>query len=155
MTVLADFDQVNDADVSLAGITPELFSALPAPWLPAGFHTVVFPDGSHRTFRIRLDHIGAFSGRRTIGLLVGPENTDEYETIGLVFHDGFNLWKKHRTGKLAEHVGIFWRLARGEKIDGYDLLKSERCTICLRELTDPDSIRTRLGPTCRKKVGVK
>lgn len=155
MTTLADFDTINDTDVSLSGITPELFASLPALWLPAGFHTLTFPDGSHRTFRVRLDRIGPFSGRRTLALLVGPVNTEEYETIGFVERDGFNLWKRHRTGKVAEHAAALWRLAKGEKIDGYELLKSERCTVCLRPLTDPESIRTRLGPTCRAKVGVR
>lgn len=154
MTTLADFDAVNDADVSLAGITPELYASLPAQWLSAGFHTLTFPDGSHRTFRIRLDRAGAFSGRRTIALLVGPVNTEEYETVGLVGTDGFNLWKKHRTGKVAEHTAILWRLAKGEEIAGYELLTSERCRICMRELTTPESVRLKLGPTCAKKVGV-
>ena len=155
MTTLADFDAVNDADVSLAGITPELFASLPAPWLPAGFHTVTFPDGSHRTFRVRLDRIGIYSGRRTLGLLIGPDNTDEYQTIGLVSSDRFILWKANKGGKLEEHCSILWRLAKGEAIAGYELLTSKRCRICMRELTDPDSIRTELGPTCRKKVGVE
>lgn len=154
MTTLADFDTINDADVSLAGITPELYASLTPAWLPCGFLTIEFPDGSHRTFRVRLDRQGTFSGRRTLALLVGPLNTDEYESVGLVERDGFNLWKRHRTGKVAEHAAILWRLAKGEVIEGYELLKSERCTICLRPLTDPESVRTRLGPTCRKKVGV-
>jgi hypothetical protein len=151
---LADFEAINDADVSLAGVTPELFASLPALWLPSGFHTVEFPDGSHRTFRVRLDRQGTFAGRRTLALLVGPLNTDEYEAIGIVQCDGFNLWKRYRTGKVAEHAAILWRLAKGEKIEGYELLKSERCTVCLRPLTDPESVRTRLGPTCRAKVRV-
>lgn len=154
MTTLADFDAINDADVSLSGITPELYASLPAPWFPAGFHTLTFPDGSHKTFRVRLDRMGAYSGRRTIGLLIGPDNTDEYQTIGLLMADGFTLWKAYRTGKVAEHTAILWRLAKGEEIDGYELLTSKRCRICMRELTDPESIRTELGPTCRKKVGV-
>jgi hypothetical protein len=153
VTTLADFDTINDADVSLAGITPELYRSLPAPWLPAGFHTVVFPDGSHRTFRVRLDRQGAFSGRRTLALLIGPVNTDEYQTVGLVMSDGFALWKAHRAGKVAEHAAILWRLAKGEEIDGYELLTSKRCRICLRELTTPESVRLELGPTCAKKVG--
>src|ERR1043166_2092646 len=134
---LADFEAINDADVSLAGVTPELFASLPALWLPSGFHTVEFPDGSHRTFRVRLDRQGTVAGRRALALLVGPLNTDEYEAIGIVQCDGFNLWKRYRTGKVAEHAAILWRLAKGEKIEGYELLKSERCTVCLRPLTDP------------------
>lgn len=151
---LADFDAVNDADVSLDGITPELYASLPAPWLSAGFHTIEFPDGSHRTFRVRLDRLGTFSGRRTLALLVGPSNTDEYECVGLVDTSGFILWKRHRTGKVAEHAAILWRLTKGEQITGYTLLTSKRCRICLRPLTDPTSIRTELGPTCRARVGV-
>lgn len=154
MTSLADFDTINDADVSFTGITPELFAALPAPWLSSGFHTITFPDGSHRTFRIRLDRQGKFAGQRTIGLLVGPCNTDEYDTIGLVSHSGFILWKRHRTTKLHEHANIFWRLARGETIEGYELLTSKRCRICMRPLTTPESITAELGPTCAKRLGI-
>lgn len=154
MSSLADFDALNDTDASLSGITPELYQSLTAPWLSSGYHTLTFPDGSHRTFRVRLDHLGAFKGKRTIALLIGPDNTQEYESIGLVGTDRFILWKRHATGKLAEHAAIFWRLARGEEIEGYELLTSKRCRICLRPLTDPESIRTELGPVCREKVGV-
>lgn len=154
MSALADFDELNDTDASLSGVTPKLYASLPAPWLSAGYHTVTFPDGSHRTFRVRLDHIGAFKGKRTIALLIGPDNTQEYESIGMVGTDGFILWKRHRAGKLAEHTEILWRLAKGEEIQGYELLTSKRCRICLRPLTDPQSIKTELGPKCREKVGV-
>lgn len=133
-------------------ITPEAFAALPAPHLPCGFLTVEFPDGSHKTFRVRLEKSGLFAGKRSLSLLIGPVNTDDFEMVGTVGADGFDLFKRFKNTKVAEHTGKLWRLAAGEVIDGHTLMESRRCRWCMRDLTDPESVRTQLGPTCRKRL---
>lgn len=149
----ADLD--DDFADSGVRVTGEQFASLPAPWLPCGFLTLEFPFGDHRTFRIRLEHRGQNKGKRSISLLIGPQNTDDYEQIGTVTAEGFDFRKSHRNTKTAEHAAILWDLARGEQLEGYALLVEKRCRLCMRPLTDPESIRTELGPTCRKRAGVK
>ena len=152
MTTLADLDN----DLESAGefsISSEQFAALPAKWLSNGFFTLTFPDGSHKTYRVRLEHHGLFVRQRTLSLLIGPINTSDYQTIGVVAESGFQLFRAHRGGKSGEHAAILWTLAQSkEPIEGYELLVSKRCRCCNRTLTVEDSIKDELGPICRKKV---
>lgn len=152
MSTLADFDTINDAAPPI-GKTPEAFAVMPARWLSNGFYTVVFPDGSHRTFRVRLEQLGTFKGKRTVSLLIGPDNTSDYETLGFVESGGFILWKRHRGTRSEKHVNILWRLAKGETIEGHELHLSKRCMICNRPLTTPESNERGIGPECWQKVG--
>lgn len=146
-----------DDDFAAAGeveITPELFAALPAKWLSNGFYTLTFPDDSHRTYRVRLEKSGLFAGKRTLSLLIGPDNTNDYESHGVVAEDEFKLFKRFARGKSAEHAFLLWHLAKGDELDGYELLVSKRCRYCNRPLSVPDSITDELGPVCRKRVGM-
>jgi hypothetical protein len=151
---LADLD---DDFARLGGaleITPAMYASLPCPWLSNGFYTLTFPDGSHRTYRVRLDREGIHGGKRTLALLIGPDNTSDYECCAVVTNDGFALFKRFARGKSQEHAQLLWRLAKGERIDGYELLVSRVCRVCNRPLTDSESIRLEIGPTCKKRVGL-
>ncbi len=149
---LADLDDDFARMGAALEITPELYSALPAPWLSNGFMTITFPSGEHRTYRVRLDREGIHAGKRTLALLIGPDNTNDYQCVAVVADDGFKLFKAHARGKSQEHAQLLWMLAKGDAIEGYELLVSKRCRICMRELTDAQSILTELGPTCRRKA---
>ena len=145
---LSDFDDAADAIGQPADL-----AALPALHVPNGFHTLTFPCGSHRTFRIRTEKNGIFRGKRTVSLLIGPSNTDDYMTIGLLTNAGITMFKSHRTGKNADNCALLWGLLNGEVIDGHEVQVSRRCFICNNALTDPESLRTGIGPTCRKRSG--
>lgn len=151
---LADLDDAMEA-ASADPLSPALLLALPAPWLSNGFYTLTFPDGSHRTYRVRLEHNGIFKGSRTLALLIGPDNTSDYECQGVVAEAGFRMFRRFAAGKAAEHAAILWDVARGEAIDGYELLVSKRCRVCNRPLSDPLSITTEVGPTCRERMGMR
>lgn len=158
MTTLAEFDTAFER-LAPSAMTPEAFAALPARWLSNGFYTLTFPSGEFRTFRVRLDREGLFAGRRTLALLIGPNNggggeRGDYETLGTVAEDGFQVFKRFGSSKTSEHAELLWRLARGESVAGYELLVSRRCRLCNRKLTDPVSIATEVGPFCRKAVGL-
>jgi hypothetical protein len=151
---LADLD---DDFTRLGGafeITPEVYAALPASWLSNGVFTLTFPDGSHRTYRVRLDREGIHAGKRTLALLIGPDGTQDYETVAVVTSDGFKMFKRFSRGKSQEHAQLLWMLAKGDEIEGYDLLVSKRCRCCNRPLTTPESIELEIGPDCRKRVGL-
>jgi len=150
---LADLDNAMEA-ASLPTLTAEAFWALPAPWLSNGFFTLTLGDGSHRTYRVRLEKNGIFAGKRTLALLIGPDNSTDYETQAIVAEAGFVLFKRFRSGKSAEHATTLWRLAKGEAIGGCELLVSKRCRVCNRPLTDPISIELQIGPLCRERMGI-
>lgn len=150
---LAEFDAVFAECDAGAKARPSHAAMVPE-WLPCGFLTVHFPFGDHRTFRIRFEQYGQNRGKRTLSLLIGPCNTDDYEQIGIVTPDGFDLRKSTLGTKTETHARLLWDLARGEQLDGYELLTEKRCRLCMRPLTDPESIHTELGPTCRKKLGI-
>jgi hypothetical protein len=153
MTTLADLDTAFETSGECE-ITRATFDALPAPWLSNGTYTLTFPCGTHRTFRVRLDRKGIHAGKRTIALLIGPDNTADYDPVGIVGEHGFELWRRHRTGKIAEQAKLLWDLARGESIEGYELLVSKVCRVCNRPLTDAESIRVEIGPICRERLGM-
>lgn len=127
-----------------------------APRMRNGFYTITFPDGSHKTLRVRTsrDHKFAF-GKRIVGLLIGPENTSDYEDFAFMFEDkGVVLWKRYRDKKVAEYADLLWYLGTVGPIEGFQLRADERCLICNRPLTDPVSIDTGIGPICRGRQGL-
>ena len=149
MASLTDFDTAVDE----VGRRPDLAN-LPAKWLMNGFYTITFPDGSHRTFRIRTEPGGKLKGKRTIALLIGPDNTDEYDSFAFIEDAGPSVWKRFQKQKQAEHAAILWDLAKGEKLEGYELMISKRCLACNHRLTSPESINDGYGPTCKERLGL-
>jgi len=142
--MLASFDEQIDA-ISQPKTTP-------AKWLSNGFYTLTFPDGSHRTFRIRTEKNGIFKGHRTLSILTGPQNTNEYEPFATTEEDGFRVWKRHATGKNAAYAFMLWEMAKGVQLIGHELLISKRCLVCNRPLTTPESIALGIGPGCQGKI---
>lgn len=127
------------------------FSDLPSPEVPNGFFTLTLPLGGHRTFRVRTEKRGALRGTRTVAMLVGSSNETDYETFGHLTRIGVDVWKRYGKTKHAEYAGLLWLLWHGTAVDGYELETSRRCFLCNHLLTDPESVRTGIGPGCRKK----
>lgn len=127
---------------------------LPAKWLTNGFFTLTFPDESHKTFRIRTEQNGKFKGRRTISLLIGPDNTSDYEPFSFVEEEGPKVWKRFQNQRQAQYAQIVWDIAQGEPIEGYELKISKRCLACNRPLTTKQSIELNYGPNCRERLGL-
>lgn len=146
---LSAFDEQSDA-VSAAGD----LANLPAKHVPNGFYTLTFPDGSHRTFRVRTESKGDFRGKRTLALLIGPDNSNDYESFAFIENDGPKVWKRFKTHRQATHAAILWSLIGGELLDGYELKLSKRCLACNRPLTTPESTESGYGPLCRERLGL-
>lgn len=123
-----------------------------------GIYTLCLPDGSHRTFKISTQYPGSWAaGRRVLSLLVGPDNTADYEKCGFVNETGIEIWKRIRgtqdkPSAIEGYADLIWRLAGGETVAGCELLESRHCLICNRTLTDKESIELGIGPTCRERA---
>lgn len=136
----------------------ESFAAFKTPPLGRlfnGIMTLTLPDGGHRTFRIKTQYADSWMpGKRTIGILVGPDNCTDYEMFGFVETEGIRIFKRilgtgDEASAYKRYADVLWRMAGGEAIPGYEVLESRHCLRCNRLLTDEESIMTGLGPTCR------
>ncbi len=87
-----------------------------------------------------------------VHILTGPHN---YTYLGMLVGTQIRLTHKSKMKQDSKPVQVFnWalRVVNGEKHllrPGYDIQHEGRCGKCGRELTDPESIRTGFGPTCR------
>jgi hypothetical protein len=114
---------------------------------------------NHRTFKIyTISKDSKFApGKRVIALLIGRNNENDYQSFGFVDDKGIYVWSRYRgTMKVSSFdyfAHLIWELAtkgtfvnkRGEK---YSLLIEAKCLRCNRKLTEPESIRTGIGPIC-------
>jgi hypothetical protein len=121
-----------------------------------GIVTLTLPDGSHKTFQIKTGYDGTkWCGLRTIGLLVGPSNTEDYDIIATVTPDGITPLKRvtgvDGAGKVMGYLDVLWRMAGGEVFDGYEVLESRHCIRCNRLLTTESSILRGIGEICEGK----
>lgn len=115
--------------------------------------------GTHRTFRIKTQKNDAnfAPGERILSLLTGPDNESSYTQIGFVKPASFRhpngrviLWRKYRTEQYEALVRVlqypdhFRSLGCEYHFDG-------TCRVCNRSLTNPESIKSGIGPKCAGK----
>lgn len=119
--------------------------------------------GNHRTIRIRTRRPDASfaPGKRTIELLMGPDNESSYKAFGFVTDEGVQMWKRNQSGArewakrndFEKMSDILWGLVvLGEKSRFYQaglrVHGSSTCIRCNRKLTTPQSIKAGIGPVC-------
>jgi hypothetical protein len=154
---MLDIPQLDDLDAAAAAtrrpakLDP---AALGPAWLPNGLYTLTLPCGTHRTLRVYTQQEGIFAGKRLLALLIGPDNTRDFEDTSFVFPSGIRVWKRFRGKKPDEYAALLWSLMSGEKIEGCSVQLSKRCIACNRELTTPGSLERGYGPTCAERLGV-
>lgn len=120
--------------------------------------------GEHRTFMIRTQaaHKKFAPGSRIISLLTGPDNIHDYHDFGFVSDEGIHVWKRYR-GEPGEksayewYATMLWDIAtRGRESNffkaGYRLMIEARCVKCGRLLTEPESLKTGIGPRCAGRM---
>jgi len=155
------FPQETDVDIEVGTVSQDYThhnQLLGAQGILNGTITVTNREtNEHRTFRIRtMPKDAEFApGKRIIGVLTGPDNTASYTNFGFVNGDKIFVWKSKK-GSSDKKSSFEWyaymleALALG--IDSfkkkYEVLVSGRCYVCNRKLTDPDSIKTGIGPIC-------
>lgn len=132
-----------------------------------GFLTVTNQStGEHRTFRVRTQQDDAkfAPGERIVSLLIGPDNTSDYQGFGFVKDNGWIiLWKRNRTSQyegLAKALRLASRaLERGEDTfttprATYSVQLSKRCLRCNKVLSHPNSLEKGYGPECAQSLNL-
>lgn len=121
-----------------------------------GRFTVEFEDGDHKTLRIRQQDADAkfMPGRLIVGHLTGPDNTNDYTSVGHVAPSGqIVIWKKHRDNeRLVEAL----RVLAGDPLAAVKAYArmSQHCGFCGRPLTHPTSLDVLYGEKCAEKHGL-
>ena len=153
----------------------EVKGAQRLPNVQNGTWTVEHPQRGHYTVKLFTVLQGKLAGKRILAILVGSNNETDYQ--GVAFWDDeqrrVNVWRRfqspegtavidaynwdRRWGVIEKKLAIWADLAvRGASHErhgywfgeNYSLLHEGMCVVCNRKLTDPESIRTGVGPTC-------
>lgn len=151
---MADVRETISADTGAGNVPAHLFDVA----IHNGEVTISNPtSGGHRTFKVTTILEGDLAGRRVVGLLTGPENTSDYQCFAFVLDNGqVKVWSRFRgqNGKRSDwekFADMLERPGYWTARAGLEYLVSGRCRRCNRLLTDPLSIATGQGPTCRGK----
>jgi hypothetical protein len=125
-------------------------------------YTLVRPDGSHITFRIKPDfREESGDDKHVVGYMYGYEEGAKFRGIGWLEEQGegkavrFVPWQSAGdVSKVAVDLHTLLEVGTDRTAAGeaYALL-SNRCCRCGLELTRPDSINRSMGKTCAKKYG--
>ena len=137
-----------------------------------GRFTIQSHTGEHRTFQLKTvisndkksptAFCNKLAGKRILSLLIGPDNTSDYEGFAFVDDDGIYVWGSKQNEKFTALARCFWRFATEGTMDaenGYVTVEGMRgymlcqgyCCRCNRPLTVPESIESGIGPVCAKK----
>lgn len=119
-----------------------------------GYYTLTFSDGGHRTFRVHTQAPDSrfASGKRIVSLLIGPDNTKDYEGVAFLTAEGVRVWKRFVGTRTAVWLDLLWDMMNGERFDGCGLEVSRACLCCNRPLTTPESLERGVGPICWEKL---
>ena len=123
--------------------------------MPDGRYTVVFGDPDDY-LTLRLQDAGWAkrppqpAGGQSVGLLTGPDNWSNYQHVGFLWGDQWKPGARASSeGRMAQAIEILtgdWHLA-GEAY----AMKSGRCHVCSRLLTQPASLHRGMGLECFSK----
>jgi hypothetical protein len=111
--------------------------------------------GVRFTYRVtcKRDDKGAINSPHFVALLTGADNNSDYSFLGTIFDNtSYRHGRKSRVSPEAPSAkGFAWAwsfLVRGELPPACEVWHEGRCGKCGRALTDPESIKTGLGPVC-------
>lgn len=118
-----------------------------------GIYTMEYPDGHHRTFRVRVQESDAkfAPGKAILEYLRGPNNEADYEGFAFI-EPTFRLqvWKRYRDAE-SEAVSSLLRDANEFTTHPERAHLAASCIRCNATLTTPESIAAGIGPTCASK----
>lgn len=126
----------------------------------AKFTLVSSATGARFTYNVRKADTNKEDSPWFVSVLSGPNNQEDYSYMGCIFPDKPGRvihTRKSRVGPEAPSAKVFaWYLAKistgCEHSSKVEFWHSGSCGRCGRELTDPESIETGLGPVCAGKV---
>jgi len=94
-----------------------------------------------------------------VALLTGADNEHSYQYIGLLMptHKKMRVTSASKMSDDSIPVKVFnWAMKIIDNVkalpEGYDILPAGKCFKCGRKLTQPESIKSGLGPHCRKML---
>lgn len=91
-----------------------------------------------------------------VSLLAGPENTSDYEYMGVVDNKGFRLTRASKLNTTSNPVVafsfLFKNISKGCLHDQLEFWHAGRCGRCGRMLTVPESVASGFGPECIRMV---
>lgn len=129
--------------------------------LENGTYTVVRPDGTYVTLRVKAhwEADRAARGDQVVQYLSGPDNTTNF--TGFAFLNGTNarVWSR-MVGRVNNQNAALCHLLnqgvedRATARETY-ALRSGRCSNCGRRLTVPASLHRGLGPECARRLGAE
>lgn len=129
----------------------------------AVFTLVSKTTGERRTFRVAAPKDAQpGDALRFVSLLTGPDNTSNYEYVGLITKANGALVARASRGRMPTQplMAVGWLLAQlqralhGEpsRLDQVEFWHEGRCCRCGRRLTVPESIASGIGPECANKI---
>lgn len=138
--------------------TPE--NVNPTGWtVPDGRYTVVHEDESYQTLRLRTckdeqaERYHKPLGTRMAQYLSGPDNSNDYILFAWIYPNGrIQMKGDYKTdSELMDDLKLLLAFDSAGALDAaYAYAKrSNRCSICGADLTNPDSIDAGMGPVCR------
>lgn len=106
--------------------------------------------GDHRTFKVRTqDKDAKFApGKRIVSMLTGNDNENSYTQFAFIEEGKVHLWKKFRGSIYERHAWMLEELKRHVADGVVQVLASCLCRVCNRTLTNPESVRSGIGPIC-------
>lgn len=122
--------------------------------VPAGTYTLVDSEG-HITIRVKeWTPQGETVAKKIVAVLVGPDNTHNYQAFAEVKNDEIRPWSRFRTGYDRWKDAAAALFTGDFKEFGYQYaLASNNCWRCGATLTVPASISRGLGPVCAEMAG--
>jgi hypothetical protein len=101
---------------------------------------------------------GAIDSPHFVALLTGADNNSDYSFLGTIFDSqAYKHGRKSRVSPDAPSAkGFAWAwsfISKGELPPACEVWHEGRCGKCGRALTDPESIKTGLGPVCAEGGG--
>lgn len=115
--------------------------------------------GEYRTFRIHKPRKSSFQkGTQIVSLFTGSNNESSYTAFGFLNTDGIHIWSRFTNDIAWSQYGkaLFSLLTLGNDspyvTKGYRFRESEKCFVCGKTLTTPESIDTGIGPICAERV---
>lgn len=126
-----------------------------APAIPNGFYTVIIDAaGTYRTLRVGEcpDYFTVKPGTQLISFLNGPDNTSDYKGFAFLAGRKVSIWSKFKTADALRQAADM--LVADPMTGASEYVKrSNRCFVCNRPLTTPESIARGIGPICAEAIG--
>ena len=150
-------DSWDDEDITMDQTAANLLAFMTAG--DATFTVTSRKTGTRFTYRVEA---ASETGKWFVKVLTGPDNRNDYTYAGMLFEQEGGALKPVQTrnskvkAAAPSWMGFVWlvsMLNAGRDIgEQAEVDPMGKCGRCRRELTDPESIRTGLGPVCREKA---